>query len=73
MTARTPNTYHIPESATPRKVVNACPTCGGLSVIVRPGAGVDACPRCAAIAEVEWRMTARKQQTTNNISKRNAA
>ena len=53
MTAKTPNTYHIPDSATAEIVANACRLCGGDGFVLHPT--FDACPRCAVIAEADWR------------------
>jgi hypothetical protein len=59
------------DSAIAPNGLDDCRICGGDGFVLSPT--LDACPRCSVIAEAEWRMTARKQQTTNNICKRNAA
>jgi hypothetical protein len=58
MTAKTPDTYHICDSATAKIVANRCTMCGGDGFVLRPV--LDACPRCAVIAEADWRMLRRR-------------
>jgi hypothetical protein len=59
MTAKTPDTYHIPDSATAKIVPNRCTMCGGDGFVLRPT--LDACPRCAVIAEADWRQGLRRR------------